>query len=391
MSEGRLGRTPLWLWTCGVSVAPMVAIAMGRFGYTLVLPAMTADLGWSYGLAGGLNSAMAVGYLAGALTTTPMAARRGVSGTVVVGVVCATASLMLSGCFTNPYVLMLVRFVAGASGAWAFVGGAELVGRIVARERAPQGMVGLYFGGVGLGLVLSGALVPQTVEHLGWRAGWWLMGALSGAALVPVLMATRLAERRVKASAIERTGLVPAVPLVLLPTMVAYFLFGLGYIAYMTFAVALVREGAVGEHGDELLWCSLGVGALVVSFVWPRLFTRFPGRSTLAILLVADAGGTSLLVAGNGLPELVGSALVVGGCLTGIVGAVTMVARQSLPDSAVLSGLSGLTVVFAVGQFIGPTLFGAISDVVGLTTSLWLSAAVLFAAGMSALAQRPAV
>src|SRR3974390_1964500 len=45
----------------------MVAMGIGRFAFTPILPLMQRDLGITHGLAGGLASLTYVGYLAGAL------------------------------------------------------------------------------------------------------------------------------------------------------------------------------------------------------------------------------------------------------------------------------------------------------------------------------------
>ena len=52
-----------------LSLGAGVSLGITRFAYGLLLPPMRADLGWSYTLAGAMNTANAAGYLAGALLT----------------------------------------------------------------------------------------------------------------------------------------------------------------------------------------------------------------------------------------------------------------------------------------------------------------------------------
>jgi MFS family permease len=66
---------------------------------------------------------------------------------------------------------------------------------------------------------------------------------------------------------------------------------------------------------------------------------------------------------------------------------VTVIARRELPADELLAALATLTVAFAAGQLLGPTLFGALSDVVGLRISILASASVLFAAAVAAWLQ----
>ncbi len=61
----------------GLALGPAVALGLARFAYSLLLPPMRADLHWTVTLAGTMNTAGAVGYLAGAIAAGPLAARAG--------------------------------------------------------------------------------------------------------------------------------------------------------------------------------------------------------------------------------------------------------------------------------------------------------------------------
>ena len=60
-----------------LSIAAVVSLGITRFSYGLLLPPMRDDLGWSYSLAGLMNTANALGYLVGALSTPYWIRRRG--------------------------------------------------------------------------------------------------------------------------------------------------------------------------------------------------------------------------------------------------------------------------------------------------------------------------
>lgn len=114
---GRQGRSAGWWVVLGLATAPLVAVGIGRFAYALVLPAMRDDLSWSYGVAGSLNSAIAIGYLVGALTTTLVAARFLVGRVVPFAVLIVVLTLVLSGVSDLYGVLLgsgpLVLWVSG--------------------------------------------------------------------------------------------------------------------------------------------------------------------------------------------------------------------------------------------------------------------------------------
>ena len=56
-----------WVVILALAMAPAVSNGFARFAYALILPAMRADLGWTYSMAGWINTANAIGYLLGAL------------------------------------------------------------------------------------------------------------------------------------------------------------------------------------------------------------------------------------------------------------------------------------------------------------------------------------
>jgi predicted MFS family arabinose efflux permease len=56
-----------------IALGPALALGVARFAYGLMLPAMKVDLGWTYAQAGWMNTANAIGYIAGAFTAGRMA------------------------------------------------------------------------------------------------------------------------------------------------------------------------------------------------------------------------------------------------------------------------------------------------------------------------------
>src|ERR1700756_1059612 len=65
-----------------LSLAPTVGLGIGRFAYSLVLPDMRDTLGWSYSIAGFMNTVNAAGYLAGAFVAAGTIRRFGLAATV---------------------------------------------------------------------------------------------------------------------------------------------------------------------------------------------------------------------------------------------------------------------------------------------------------------------
>src|SRR5579871_6262716 len=175
----------------GLAMGPAVGLGLGRFAYALLLPAMREDLGWNYAAAGAMNTANAVGYLVGALIAAPIAARFGDKRGFLAGLVLATASLFANGLSSDYTVLAVLRAIAGAAGALSLITGGALAaaaGSGGGKTRSALAL-GIYFGGAGFGMVVSAFAVPTLEATMGWRAGWFVLGALSLLATLAALPA----------------------------------------------------------------------------------------------------------------------------------------------------------------------------------------------------------
>jgi predicted MFS family arabinose efflux permease len=346
----------------GLMLGPAAALGLGRFAYALVLPEMRMRLHWSFATAGALNTANALGYLIGALAAAAAARRLGERRAYLLGLAVTAVALLGSATTGNVPVQMVIRLVAGISGALCFVIGGGLVaqaGRDGSRGRATL-LFAVYFAGAGAGIVLSGLLVPAALGLGGWRLAWLVLGALAAlflGAAVPAAYAVP------ETSAPPETGSRAKPPLRRLAAlMCAYALFGAGYIAYMTFIVA-VLEGTGGSSVEvTLFWSVLGVSGVLAAFAWsPVLSALRPGRAVALVLVVVTAGAALPVVWPAG-PGFFLSAVLFGGSFLIVVTSVTAAVRRSLPPEHWTAAIAAQTVAFALGQCVGPVLAGVLSD-----------------------------
>src|SRR3546814_273363 len=179
-----------------------------------------------------------------------------------------------------------------------------------------------------------------------------------------------------------------------LPEFTAYFLFGLGYIAYMTFIVAWLRQSHIQTvsiaAATSIMWSLLGVMTLLAPLIWARIFNgRRDGLPMAASMIVLAAGAALPLL----VPSLAGvwlSAALVGSSVFMVPSAATGFVKTNLPKAAWGSSLAVATSLFAIGQAVGPVAAGWISDVSGsLSTGLAVSAAMLILGALIALLQKP--
>ena len=391
VSPGRLLALSLAL-----SVGAALSLGITRFAYCLLLPAMREDLAWSYTLAGAMNTANAAGYLLGALFT-PWALRRWDPVLLLLrGALAATVFMALSGFFTDASVLLLQRLLAGVASASVFVTGGLLAARLGAQDPQRAGwLLGVYYGGTGLGISVSALLVPWSLEFFGtqphaWRYAWWLMAlvCLLGS-LVVRWPARQLAEGGPSGQQAARAR-VALRPLAF--GLVAYGMFGVGYIGYMTFVVALLRIQGNSTQAISVFYAVLGVAVLASSRVWARLLDREKGGRAMALLNGLLGMATLLPAVSSNFTVLMFSGIVFGGVFLSIVASSTALVRHNLPQHQWASGISAFTVVFAAGQIAGPTMVGWIADGEGgLPLGLLVSALALCLGAALAWWQKPLV
>lgn len=380
-----------------LSLAAAVSLGITRFAYGLLLPVMRADLGWSYTLAGAMNTANALGYLLGALATPRLMQRLGAVTLLLGGALLASLFMGLSGFFTSAAPLLLQRLLAGVASAFIFIAGGLLAARMGALQPQRGGLLlGLYYGGTGWGITLSALAVPQVlmaasaVPH-GWTWAWWLLAAVCG--LVTAVLwwpASRL--RQLSAAPVAG----PAVPATVFSwrplayALAGYGLFGVGYIGYMTFVIALLREQGVASGAITGFYALLGLAVVVSARLWAGLLDRYRGGQALAILNTLLGVATILPALTSSWGVVLVSGLLFGGVFLSVVASTTALVRHNLPAEQWAAGISAFTIVFAAGQIVGPTIVGWIADGPGgLSRGLVFSALALWLGAVLAWRQRP--
>jgi predicted MFS family arabinose efflux permease len=373
-------------------MAGTIGLGLSRFAYALVLSDMRSSLGWSYGDAGLMNTINAAGYLLSALITAKVAASVGAARTVLAGAIICTLGIALTAMTSDHAVIGFARFLAGFGGALAFVAGGAMAASTAGRFPARLSLLlGLFYIGPGVGIVISGMVVPAALVWKGpgsWAQVWIMLAALS--ALCTLIILSGLKEGNVAPH--SGTKAAPVGLRAIAPLLMSYFCFGAGYIAYMTFMVAYVRDNGGGAAAQSLFWIVLGCGGIVSPFIWSGMMARIKGGTGLTVLNGMTALGTLLALLSTQTPVLLLSALVFGTSFLAVVAAITAFIRKNMRQEQWTPALGAATVAFGLGQTISPFVTGAITDWTGqLSSALLVSALLLIAASGLASLQRDLV
>ena len=340
-----------------------VAMGIGRFAFTPLLPMMLHDGVVDIAAGRWLATANYFGYLVGALLfmSLPWLGRRlgpmpGHALLVRGGLV---ATVVLTAGLVLPWPLLwpTLRFGAGVASALVFLGTTNwCMGRLM--ELGQPALGGLVFCGPGLGIVLTGVPASAMVAA-GWTAaaGWAVFAVLAigiSAAVWPSF------HSRVGAGAPQAAGaLAMAAPGPLAQRSLlalAYGLAGFGYIITATFLPVIARAALPpGSVWPDLFWPLFGVGVALGALLSTRISAARDRRVLLALAYLVQA---SAIVLGMVWPGRIGFALgslLLGLPFTAITFFALFEARRQWPAAgASFTGL--LTALYGIGQIAGPPL-----------------------------------
>jgi len=357
--------------------ALVLAMGIGRFAYTPILPLMQRDLGLSDGLAGLLAGANNAGYLAGALGAGLIAAALRVP-IFRLSLVLGVASVALSGASDDPFFLGLVRFLSGLTSGAIFVhAGSSVLDAL--RQAGRPALGGIHFAGVGAGIALSGLVVLLLADSANWQEPWYVLGAIGAAFALPCWF--WLAEPPPVTASTSATPIAWQEPR-LIALHLGYVCSGLGYVVTATFLSALLARvfAEAGIAAGAAAWIVVGLAGVPSTVLWSLIAKRIGFAASLGAAYILLATGVLLPLTG-GTPSVILGAILFGGTFMAIT-ALTLARGAAMAGGASARIASTLTVAFGLGQIVGPVVAGLLADRLGsLTPSLYGAAIVLIVGG----------
>lgn len=366
----------------GSLVALAVAMGIGRFAFTPLMPLMIRDGSLDAATGAEWAAANYAGYLVGSLSAARIADPRRGLRLGLLGVAVTTLAMAGLGAASSPFLGAGLRAAAGVFSAWALVCASAWGLAELARHRA-EALGAWIYTGVGLGIALAGVLAwlggCQPADRL-WlelgliaAAGAWLVWRFSRGPSV-------VAAAPCAAAAGDRGGQVALV--------ICYGAFGFGYIVPATFLPAMARALTPDPLVFGLAWPLFGFAAALSVAGVARWLKRTPRCRVWAAAQGIMALGTALPLAVPSLWTVAASALLVGGTFMVATMAGLQLARAAHPaDPTPL--IARMTAAFAAGQIAGPLTVralglidladgealawtGAMATIVLVVTAVWL-------------------
>ena len=381
-----------WLVLAGLALGVTVTNGFARFAYGLILPAMQSDLGWNYAQAGWLNTANALGYIAGAVLTMFLIGRYPAASLFSFGLITTNLALLSTGLIPDLWWQTLWRILAGFFGAMSFSTAGVLAAGLFANDPRRNALaIAIVFGtGGGLAIVVSGASLPLFLENFGanhWPIAWIIIAAICALFLPLCLWSAAKLKRPAPKQA---DASVPLQLAQIWAQLAGYAGFGLGYIVFLTFLSAWMTQQAASAGFIAAVWVLLGLCICVSPFVWRPILARHASGLPLAMILTCISLGSALPVVFPGNISLLLAAIIFGLSVFMAPSAMTNFARQNLPAQSWGAAISLFTVVFAIAQTLGPYAAGLLGDLTGdIGISLLGASGLLLLGAVIALMQKP--
>ena len=341
--------------------ALVIAMGIGRFSYTVILPYMEETFAFSRTTAGFLATSNYLGYLVGALVAGRLQLADKRIPFLQIALVISILTSAFMG-FTDAILIWYVlRFISGVISAFIFVVAASLVLDQLAGNGKAH-LSGLFYSGVGIGIALSAIIVSPIHAIFNWNGTWIALALFCVILFVFIVIVIKPVTPSPQQKGSKDKASLKAPPATWMKWLIiAYSLEGLGYIVTGTFIVSIAEE-STSFHGDAaFVWFVVGVAAIPSCIVWSKLAQRYGYVRILLISMLFQGLGIVLPALATNTITLYTSAFIFGATFMGITTVATTLARQILPVNS-HQILGYLTAGYALGQMLGPSLAGALAN-----------------------------
>ena len=234
-------------------------------------------------------------------------------------------------------------------------------------------------------------MTPLIVQEWGneaWSTIWILFGLASFAAFLPTIWAIRNLHENAADQSISSPDKLPLARM--WAALTSYFLFGLGYLIYLTFLVAWMRSEGESPVLIAVTWSIMGIATMFSPFVWRGILARSNGGEAMAYSgLVTGLGVLSAVVVSAPWGVLVSAALV-GIAFYIVPTSATNFGRKNFPQEQWGRSFAAFTIVFSIGQILGPFAAGVLTDLTNdISVGLTMAGAILILCAAAAALQRP--
>ena len=337
----------------------IVTIGIARFAYTPMIPEMARGIALSESVAGYLATANYAGYLAGAFLIARIQRMQLKVRLYRLGLVTAIVTTVSMAYTEQASIWYLLRFLSGLSSSAGVLLGAGLLMHWLL-QRNQKGELGIFFSGLGGGIVLTALISELISTRIPWDTQWIIYGM---AALVLALPAWRWMpdNRENKAGLPAPQESPPDDGRFMMVLQSAYFCAGVGYVVSATFLVAIAQSTPQLAASSNLIWLLVGISAAAGCWLWD-LYQRIVGEwPAMLLAYLLNTASILMLLAQSHIWLVMLSAVIYGASFIGIVSMTLALVGRRFPENP-SRPMSKLTFSYGLAQMLAPAITGFLAE-----------------------------
>ena len=337
-----------------------IAVGIGRFSYTPILPYMISELKLTTTDAGLIASSNYLGYLLGSLIPIFPQFPKNIRSIFIYSIFISIISLFAMGLTNTFEVFILIRFIHGIFSAFVLILGTSLIVSHV-QKKGKIFLGTAHFSGVGLGMALS-AIVVSYLGFLNftWYELWFSIGILAIMLSFQIIKFTPIQKAEVKYNLKSKNKTSLGFSLI----TISYGLYGFGYVAFGTFISTMSRLTPGLEKTEPYVWFVVGVTGIPSVFFWNWFGSKIGNDIGLFLANLILGLGVLFSVLINNEFGIFISCILFGLSFVPITSMCLLEGQKRFSGSFIVS-TAILTFSFSIGQMIGPYLSGLLTDYYG--------------------------
>ena len=334
-----------------------IAVGIGRFSYTPILPYMISELNLTTTEAGLIASSNYLGYLLGSLIPIFPQFPKNIRSIFIYSIFISIISLFAMGLTNTFEVFILIRFIHGIFSAFVLILGTSLIVSHV-QKKGKIFLGTAHFSGVGLGMALS-AIVVSYLGFLNfkWDELWFSIGILAIILSFQIIKFTPIQKAEVKYNLKSKNKTNLGFSLI----TISYGLYGFGYVAFGTFISTMSRLTPGLEKTEPYVWFVVGVTGIPSVFFWNWFGSKIGNDIGLFLANLILGLGVLFSVLINNEFGIFISCILFGLSFVPITSMCLLEGQKRFSGSFIVS-TAILTFSFSIGQMIGPYLSGLLTD-----------------------------
>jgi predicted MFS family arabinose efflux permease len=355
------GRTRWWPIAVASGAAMFLCMALGRFSYSAMIPALVESGALDAVAAGYVGGANMLGFLAGAALSVVLARRFRLRPVLIAAILLGVVALWASAAPLGGLWLGTWRALIGFATGQVMVLGLAVAAQAAPIEKRTAAMTTIFVG-VGLGILFGATAVPLLLG-IGIQAAWLGVAAAGGlAALVALWGWTRLEAADQPAPAITGRARRQA-GFTWIAIVAASFLFSFGIVPHTIYWFDYIaRDLGHGYAYASLHWTGVGVFAILgpLFAAWLAGLTGTVAATLLVYFVMAVGVGLPFIIQAG--PALAISTMIFGAqpAVSTLLGArardlgqpedMPVMMRAIILSNAIGSALGGVAVPMLLEQ-----------------------------------------